>query len=117
MGPIAVRRHLRRHRRGDGLAALAVVICAAAIALHHIDLAADQPHHGTGMSAAVEMCLAALTAVGAAVAAVVVGLIALGRWRPPLVLEGAGLCVAVRSPVPRARAGPGLLLLLCVSRR
>ena len=117
MGPIAVRRHLRRHRRRNGLAALAVLVCAAAIALHHTDLGAEQPHHDTGMSAAVEMCLAAFTAVGAAVAAVAVGLIALGRWRPPLVLQAAGLWFAVRSPVPRARAGPGLLLLLCVSRR
>ena len=117
MAPIAVRRHLRRHRRLNGLAALTVLACAAAIALHHTDLAADQPHHDTGMSAAVEMCLAAFTAVGAAVAAVVVGLIALGRWRPPLVLGATGLGFAVRPPVPRARAGPGLLLLLSVDRR
>ena len=117
MGPIAVRRRLRRRRRRNGLAALAVLVCSGALALHHIELAADQPHHDTGMSAAVEMCLAAFTTVGAAVAAAVVGLIALGRWRPPLVLDVAGLLFAVRSPVPRARAGPGLLLLLCVSRR
>ena len=117
MGPIAVRRHLRRHRRWNRVAALAVLVCVAAIALHHTDVAADQPHHDTGMSAAIEMCLAAFTAVGAAVVAFVVGLIALGRWRPPLVLEPGGLSLAVRSPVPPARAGPGLLLLLCVDRR
>ena len=81
------------------------------------DLAADHPHHDAGMSAAVEMCLAAFTAVGAFVAVTAVGLIALGRWRPPLTLGWGGVWLAMRSRLPRARAGPGLLLLLCVSRR
>ena len=86
-----------------------------AVAAHHSGMGIGDGHHESGMSAAVEMCLAAFTTVGAAVAAIV-GLIALRRWRPPLQLAPPALWFAPRAPVPRARAGPGLLLL-CVSRR
>lgn len=74
-------------------------------------------HHESGMSTAVEMCLAAFLAVGAAVVAVAVALIALGRWRPPLTPTPSALALWASPPLPRARAGPALLLLLCVSRR
>ena len=116
MGPIAIRRELHQHRRR--LAAIfAVLVCSMAIAAHHSGMGMGDGHHESGMSAAVEMCLAAFTAVGAAVVAIVVGLIGLGRWRPPLRLAPSALWFAAHAPSPRARAGPGLLTLLCVSRR
>ena len=116
MGPIALRRLLQRHRRR--LASLAVVlVCATAVAAHHGGMAVGDAHHDTGMGAAVEMCLAAFTAVGAAVVAVALGMIALGRWRPEAQLLPTAAWWGAQPPAPRARAGPSLLLLLCVSRR
>ncbi len=116
VGPVGLRQLLQRHRRR--IAALtAALVCTTALAVHHSGLAVGDAHHDTGMSAAVEMCLAAFTAVGAAVVAVALGLIALGRWRPPLRMTPAALTVATYCPLPRARPGPALLLLLCVSRR
>ena len=117
MGPTAVRRLLLRHCTKGAMAVVAVVLFSAAVAMHHTDLSpADSPHH-TGMGEVAEMCLAAFTAVGAAVVAVTVGLVVLGRWRPPLILGPTSVPVAARVPAARARAGPPLLLLLCVSRR
>lgn len=73
--------------------------------------------HAHGMGEAVELCLGAFAAVGAAVAVVGLGLVALGRWRPPIVLWAEGLSRSAVVPEPRARAGPAFLSLLCVSRR
>ena len=116
MGPIAIRRELHRHRRRLATV-VAMVVCSTAIAAHHSGMAMADGHHDAGMGAAAEMCLAAFTAVGAAVVAIVVGLIALGRWRPPLRIAPSALWLSAGPPLPRARAGPGLLLVLCVSRR
>lgn len=99
------------------MAILAVLACSTAIAAHHSGTGLGETHHEMAMSSAVEMCLAAFTAVGAAVVAIVVGLIALGRRRPPPRLTPSALSLSDRPPLPRARAGPDLLLLLCVSRR
>lgn len=96
---------------------MVVVLFSATVAMHHTDLSAADSPHDTGMSAVAEMCLAAFTAVGAAAIAVVVGFVALGRWRPPLLLGAASVLLAPRVSPARARAGPPLLLLLCVSRR
>ena len=116
MGPIAIRRRLRRDRRRLG-AIVAVVVCAGAIAAHHSGIALGGGHHEMDMSAAAGTCLAAFTAVGAAVVAVVIGLIALGRRHPPLRLTATSGRLARRPPRARARASPDLPLLLCVSRR
>jgi hypothetical protein len=116
MGPIGVRRALQRHRR-HLVAFVAMFVCAAAIVVHHSGAAPGDAHGGMQMGAAVEMCLAAFTAVGAAVLAVVLGLISLGRWRPTRSLLPAAASWLAPSPMPRARAGPALILLLCVSRR
>lgn len=116
MGPIGVRRTLRRHRRRFAVL-IAMLVCAAAIAVHHSDLASGDAHDGMPMSAAVEMCLGAFTAVGAAVLAVALGSISLGRWRLTRSFMPATASWLAPSPLPRARAGPALLLLLCVNQR
>ena len=118
MGPIAIRRELHRQRRR--LAALGVVlICALAISVHHSGMAMSHGHDemGMGVPAVAEMCLAAFTAVGAAIVFVALGAWGLGRWRPRPLLTPTSVPFAADAPLARARGGPGLLLLLCVSRR
>jgi ABC-type anion transport system duplicated permease subunit len=75
-------RRLRRHATG----LLLVLATGAAISAHHSGLGMGDMHPD-GMGSAIEMCLGAFTAVGAAVIAVAVGVLALGRWliRPSLV--------------------------------
>jgi hypothetical protein len=107
---------LQRYRR-HLMASVAVLVCAAAITVHHSGLTTSEAHGGMDMGAAVEMCLAAFTAVGAAVLAVALGLISLGRWRPTRSLQLTAALWLAPSPMPRARAGPALLLLLCVNQR
>jgi hypothetical protein len=115
MGPTAIRGRLRRQRRRLAVIA-ALLVCATALTLHHSGLAMGDGHHEMGMGSVVETCLATFTAVGTAVAAIAVALIALGRWRPPLRLWPSSVWLAP-APTPRARPGPALLSLLCVSRR
>lgn len=117
MGPIDVRRLLQRHRRHWAvLVALVAVTCAVA-AHHALPTMADDGHHMDGTAQqAMEMCLAALTAVGATIAVVAIGLVLLPRRRLAVLTAVAGLPTP-RVAWPRARAGPALLTLLCVSRR
>ena len=116
MGPLATRRTLNRYR--CRLAAIAAVLaCATAVAAHHGAIAVGHAHHEMDVGTAMELCLAAFTAVGAGVIAVVIGLIALGRWRSSPSLARTALWWSSRSPLPRARAGPAVLSLICVSRR
>lgn len=91
-----------------------------AIAVHHSGMAMSHGHDEMGMNGGgttVEMCMAAFTAVGAAIVAVVLGAWALGRWRMPVRLPFAPVFFLAAAPPARARGGPGLLLLLCISRR
>ena len=90
---------------------------ASAIAVHHSGMATGAAHGDHGMSAAMEMCLAVMTAIGTAVAAVALGVLARARWLPVRIRMPAGVGFLARPPLPRARAGPPLLCLLCVSRR
>jgi hypothetical protein len=118
VGPIAIRREL--HRQRHRLTALAaVLVCAMAISAHHSGMAVSHGHDetGTGTAAVAEMCLAAFTAVGAAIVAVALGAWALGRWHPRPPMPPASPAFAIEAPLARARGGPELLLLLCVSRR
>jgi len=115
VGSIAINRYLRRLGRG-ATALVLVLALGGAVALAHADPAMAGMHDAMAMST-LEACVGVLTAVGAAVAAVCVGLIALGRWRtPPPLASGTW---TVRSCVgrSRARAGPSLLPLVCVWRR
>ena len=115
MGPIGIRRRLQRHR--TRLAAIAAVLaCSMAVAVHHSGATPDG-HGDMGMGAPVEMCLAAFTAIGVSVAAVLVAVLPLRRWRPPARLAPAAAWIGARPPLGRARAGPPLLALLCVTRR
>lgn len=114
MSPLALRRITRR-LRGRGIALLAVCAIGGAVAAHHSDLA--MTHHDGGMSAAMELCLGVFVAVGTAAAAMVVAFMGTAARRPPAGLPAVGLSVAVAAPEPRARAGPALLSLLCISRR
>ncbi len=116
VGPIAIRRQVRRLRRhAAGL--LLVIAVAGAVVAHHSDFAPDGLHHDMALSA-VELCVGAFTAVGAAVAAVSLGSIALGRWPTPAPLAPtARIALHGGGPTPLARAGPSLLPLVCVWRR
>jgi hypothetical protein len=115
MSPLAIRRSTRRLRRhAAGL--LLVLALGGAIAAHHSGMGMGDMHHGS-MGAVVELCVGTFTAIGAAVAAVAMGLLALGRWPTPLILiPGGVLMSAPPAPYP-ARAGPPPLSLLCVWRR
>jgi hypothetical protein len=115
MSPLAIRRAARPLRR-HGPALFAVLAISFAIAVHHGGLPTSAGHHD-GAVGAIELCLGVFVAVGAAVAAVAISFISLGRWRPPIDPRPSGLSRAVVGPEPRARAGPVLLSLLCVSRR
>ena len=104
----------RRFRRQvAGL--LLVVAVAGMVAFHHSGTGVAHVEHD-GMTAVVELCVGAFTAVGTAIAAVTLGVLALGRWPTQLGrFPGGGLAVAT-SRAPGARAGPRLLSELCVWR-
>jgi hypothetical protein len=95
---------------------LAVFAVSAAVAMHHSVVSAGGVHHDAGVGAALELCLGVM-AVGAAAVAIAIGVVRLGRWRPPGILAAVGLAVAYSPPVPRVRAGPSFLSFLCVRRR
>ncbi len=115
VSPIALRAQLRRWRRHAALAALLSALIAV-VGLHHGAPIGDV-HHDAEMGAVAEMCLGVFAAVGGAVVAVASALIALGRRRPAILLYPSGVPWTARLPLPRVRAGPTLLVLLCVSRR
>lgn len=115
MTPIAIRRLLRRFGARAGVL-LAVLAVSGTIAMHHSMVSAGDMHHDAGIGAVVELCLGVIAA-GAAVAAVAIGVVGLGRWRPPQKLVAGALALAFSSPFPRVRAGPALLSQLCVRRR
>lgn len=103
-------------RRHDA-ALLVIIALGAAIAVHHSGIAMGDMHHADGVEGAIELCLGVFAAVGAAVAVVALGMVALGRWRPPTVACAVGLSRVAAAAGPRARAGPTLVSLLCVCRR
>jgi hypothetical protein len=113
---MTLRRHIVRRRRHLGVL-MAVLALGAAVALHHDGMAISgmTAHHDLG--AAVELCLGVITAVGTAVAAVTLGLLSLRRVPTASMLIRSGVAIRARPPVPRARAGPPLLCVLCISRR
>lgn len=110
-----IRRQLRRHRRHVAVIAT-VLALVGTLAAHHSG-ALMHAEHDSGMVAVIEMCLAAFTAVGAALVAVAVAVVALGRWRPALTLLAAGALTVPDVPVARARHGPAAVWFLCVIRR
>ena len=116
MSPLAVRDLCRRITRHRSAAAIVLAI-GIALTIHHSTPAGGHIQHDGGFAPAVEMCLGAFVAVGTAVAAIALGFIALGQWRPSARLAPSALWSALPAPEPRARAGPALLSVLCVSRR
>jgi len=112
---IALRLRLRRRRRHLALVALLLVL-GGAVAVHHMAPSMSGMHQGSQTAAVAELCLAVFTAVGAAVAAAVLGFVALGRRRPMMLRVPESVPPRLRPPEPRARGGPALLVLLCVSR-
>lgn len=116
MGPLAIRRATRRLSRNTaGL--LAVFAVAGVLVLHHSDLAMPSMHDAGMGSAAVGMCIAVFTAVGAAVVAVALGVHALGRWRISPLAPTRSMDSSREPPEARARAGPPSLAVLCVLLR
>lgn len=116
VSPISIRRatcRLRRHLAG----LLLLLALGGAIAAHHSGIGMSDMHHD-GMSAAVEMCVGAFVAVGTAVAAVAIGILALGRWLSVIELLPTGSRTPAGARAREARAGPPpLLSQLCVWRR
>ena len=94
----------------------ALLFLGGLTAAHHGGPLMDVPHD-VGMSAAIEMCLAVFTAVGAAVIALGCTGLATGRRRATLKLLGSGPLTITPVPVARARHGPAAVSVLCVSRR
>ncbi len=90
-----------------------VLALSAAVALHHDGMAMGGMAGHHDMSVAMEICLGVMTVV----AAVAFGVLSLGHLRPRWTLIARGRIVRARPPLPRARAGPLLLCLICVSRR
>lgn len=94
----------------------AILAVAFVIAAHHSGVGMDM-HQDAGMNAVAQMCLGVFTAVGAALVAVGLAVLALGRWRPTLILSARAPLPASPVPVARARHGPSAVSFLCVSRR
>lgn len=113
MSAIRIRALLRRRRRHLALISV-VVALAGAIVVHHSVMADSSMGHGMG--AVAQICLGVFAAVGAAVLAIAIGILALGPRRALLVPALRAL-PGVRGPIARARDGPALLVLLCVCRR
>lgn len=117
MGPTAVHRLIcRSRRRLAGL--LAALALASVVALHHSEMPMGDMggmHHDPGAAMTMTVCLGALVALGAAVAAIAVGVLRLGRRRALTVLAPEAL---LRADLLRglARAGPPGLPLLSVWR-
>jgi hypothetical protein len=108
---LTIRRGLRRHRRDLALIA-AIVTLAGLVAAHHGALL-EMDHHGA-IGAVVELCLGVFTAVGVVLATAGLALVVLKRERAVLT---AGAGAVLRVPVARARHGPAVVCVLCVSRR
>ena len=117
VGPIATLRFVRRLRRHRA-ALSAICALSFALAAHHGAWAKQDAHHagGTGAVTVAEVCLGVFAAVAAA-AAVTVGLIRLGRWRPATSLGAAGLLAPAQLNLPQPRAGPATFRFLSVDRR
>ena len=112
---LTIRRQLRRYRRH--LAVIGVVVALVGlIAAHHSAVFTDM-HHDAGMHAVVELCLGVFTAVGAALVAVAVAIVVLKRPRALPAGLTTGSVVVPGVPVARARHGPAVVCVLCVSRR
>lgn len=116
VSPIVLRARLRRWRHHAALAALFVALIAV-LGLHHGAPTIGAAHHDSEVVAVTEMCVGVFTAIGAVVVAVGLTLIAFGRRRPAILHHPRGVLRTARLPFPRVRAGPTLLVLLCVSRR
>jgi hypothetical protein len=81
MSALAIRRTSRRLCRHTA-GVLVVLALGALMAVHHSAIAGGDMHHA-GVGAVIELCLGVFTGVGAAVAAVALGLRSLGRWGTP----------------------------------
>lgn len=115
MSALMIRRRLRRYRRRLVVIA-AVVVLVGLLAAHHSAAFTDM-HHDTGMDAVVELCLGVITAAGAALVAVAVAIVVLKRARALPARRATGVAVLPAVPVARARHGPAVVCVLCVSRR
>ena len=88
---------------------------AGILAVHHAGPMAMGGHDDMGMTTVMQVCLAVVTAVGAAVVAVALGIRRLGRRQTTSSVPRTHVAVRLPCPpTPRARAGP---TFLCVFRR
>lgn len=109
-----------RRSRHQLAAVMVVLALGSIIAVHHSGVAMGSMHQGMndgGTAAVMAVCAGVLLAVGAAVVAVAVGSVGLGRWRLASDRFPTGMQKLVGLPEPRARAGPVVLAFLCRSLR
>jgi hypothetical protein len=109
MGPIRIRRMLRRSRRRLAVIA-ALIALGSMVSVHHMGPAMGAMDHGIGAEIAV--CLAVVTAVGATVVAVASGVFAWRRPHMSVELAPAISGIPAAPPPWRARAGPVALQVL-----
>jgi hypothetical protein len=116
VSPLGIRRYATRVRYRPRVLVAALLV-ALSIVAHHTAIGSFQDaHHRMDLGAVADLCLGVFTAVGATVAAVGVALVSRTRWRPMDTAGPLRLVAMPRTPAPRVRAGPELLLVLCVSR-
>ena len=92
-----------------------ILAFAGAVVVHHSGIAVDAMHHD-GMAVVAELCLSTLVVVGTGAVALLIGR-ATRRWCRPRQLWTRIAEIVPAVPVPRARPGPPLVLVLCSLRR
>jgi hypothetical protein len=96
---------------------VATLFVALSIIAHHASIGpSEDAHHAMDVGAVADLCLGVFTAVGTTVVAVAFGLVSLTRRRQAGARGRPPRRTAPRTVHPRVRAGPELLLVLCVSR-
>ena len=97
------------------LAVFVVTAVSSIVVLHHaMPVMAAGDHHDMGATTTMEICVAVLTAVGAAALSLAVTVLRGGVLRAVPRLAPLGIAPVASPPLPRARAGP---IFLCVIRR
>jgi hypothetical protein len=114
VSPLRLRQRVVRVRR-IALALFVVAAVSSVVVLHHaMPVMAAGDHHDMGATTTMEICVAVLTAVGAAALSLAATALRGRTLRAVPRLAPRGVAPVAAPPLPRARAGP---IFLCVIRR